>query len=63
MLIGVLIGLGTAWAFEYFGRAIIYEVWPVVLAFACAFLTGLVFGYLPARKAANLDPVVALGAE
>ena len=62
-LIGVLIGLGTAWAFEYFGRAIIYEVWPVVLAFACAFLTGLVFGYLPARKAANLDPVVALGAE
>jgi len=62
-LIGVALGLGTAWAFESFGRAIVYEVWPVVLAFACAFLTGLVFGYLPARKAANLDPVVALGAE
>ncbi len=62
-LIGVAIGLGTAWTFAWFGRAIVYEVWPVALAFACAFLTGLVFGYLPARKAANLDPVVALGAE
>jgi len=62
-LLGVGLGLGTARAFEYFGRAIVYEVWPVVLAFACAFLTGLIFGYLPARKAANLDPVVALGAE
>jgi macrolide transport system ATP-binding/permease protein len=62
-LVGVVAGLGVAWLFAYFGRPIIYEVWPVVLAFACAFLTGLVFGYLPARKAANLDPVVALGAE
>jgi macrolide transport system ATP-binding/permease protein len=62
-LFGVLFGLGAAWLFAHFGRPIVYEVWPVVLAFACAFLTGLVFGYLPARKAANLDPVVALGAE
>jgi macrolide transport system ATP-binding/permease protein len=35
----------------------------VVLAFGCAFATGLLFGYLPARKAANMDPVVALSAE
>ena len=36
---------------------------PVALAFACSFLTGLVFGYMPARKAAGLDPVVALASE
>ena len=36
---------------------------PILLAFGCAFLTGLVFGYLPARKAAALDPVVALASE
>ena len=35
----------------------------LALAFGCAFATGLVFGYMPARKAAGLDPVVALASE
>jgi len=61
--IGVLFGLGTAALLEHFGWSIVYSAGPVMLAFGCAFLTGLVFGYLPARKAAHLDPVVALGAE
>lgn len=62
-VIGVIGGLGTAVIMSRFGWSIAYNVWPVVLAFACAFATGLIFGFLPARKAANLDPVVALGAE
>ena len=45
------------------GTPIKISVGPVALAFGCAFLTGLVFGYMPARKAAGLDPVVALASE
>lgn len=62
-LIGVAVGLGTTWLFASFGRPVIFSLEPVLLAFFCAFGTGLLFGYLPARKAADLDPVVALAAE
>lgn len=38
----------------------IFSVRAIFVAFSCALLTGLVFGFMPARKAARLDPVVAL---
>jgi macrolide transport system ATP-binding/permease protein len=62
-LVGVGIGIGAAFALQAFGHAMLLTAGPVLLAFACAFLTGLVFGHLPARKAAGLDPVAALASE
>ena len=62
-LIGVAGGLASALGIQLFGTAVKISTGPILLAFGCAFLTGLVFGYLPARKAAALDPVVALASE
>ena len=60
-LAGVLLGVGGGLATSpVAGWRVIFTVAPIVIAFACASLTGVVFGYLPARKAARLDPIEAL---
>ena len=60
-LAGVVVGVGGGLSTSAIaGWRVIFTVSPIVLAFACAFLTGIIFGYLPARKAARLDPIEAL---
>lgn len=62
-ILGVILGIVAGMIVEAFGMNVIFTLMPAVLAFTCAFGTGLLFGYLPARKAAHLDPVIALASE
>ncbi|MDB5490192.1 MAG: transporter family protein [Micavibrio sp.] len=62
-VLGILIGLLTGWIISLFDVSVLFSVTPALLAFSCAVGTGLLFGYLPAKKAAQLDPVVALASE
>jgi macrolide transport system ATP-binding/permease protein len=60
-IVGVAVGIGGGLSTPVVaGWRVIFTVSPIVLAFLCAFLTGIIFGYLPARKAASLDPIEAL---
>lgn len=62
-IIGVILGLSATALVGSFDTPVSYSMLPVILAFGCAFATGLIFGFLPARKAAGLDPVAALASE
>lgn len=60
---GVLIGIVIGMLLIAWDVAVIFSVRSILLAFGCALVTGLLFGLMPARQAAKLDPVVALGSE
>ncbi len=62
-VLGILVGVGAGLVLSFSGMAVIFSITPAALAFACASITGVVFGYLPARQAAQLDPVIALASE
>ncbi|QSX32820.1 MacB family efflux pump subunit [Shewanella avicenniae] len=56
-----LIGFGFSSASSNF--QMIYSTNSIIAAFACSTLIGVLFGFLPARNAARLDPVDALARE
>jgi macrolide transport system ATP-binding/permease protein len=62
-LMGLAIGFSVGTALTLFDVKVLFSPGPAILAFACAVGTGLLFGYLPARKASRMDPVVALSSE
>lgn len=60
---GVAAGLVVGGVLMAAGMSIVFSVSAILGAFLCAALTGVAFGYMPARSAARLDPVVALAGE
>ncbi len=60
-IIGILLGASACLAVKYLAHWPVYiQIWSVVLSFAVCTITGIFFGWYPARKAANLDPIDAL---
>jgi macrolide transport system ATP-binding/permease protein len=59
-VIGIVVGLLAGLAVTLIGMPVIFTLHALIVAFVCAIVTGVVFGYMPARRAAQLDPVRAL---
>lgn len=60
-LIGVLLGIGAALLVNMVANFPIYiQPWSVILSFAVCTVTGVFFGWYPAKKAAQLDPIEAI---
>ena len=60
-IIGVILGVGASYAVKALAHWPIYiQAWSIIMSFAVCTLTGVFFGWYPAKKAAELDPIEAI---
>jgi putative ABC transport system permease protein len=60
-IIGVVLGIGASFGVKFFAHwPISIQMWTVILSFVVCTITGIFFGWYPAKKAANLDPIEAI---
>lgn len=60
-IIGVLLGVGASYTVNILAKwPIFIQPWSVLLSFIVCTATGVFFGWYPAKKAAQLDPIEAI---
>lgn len=60
-IIGIIVGVVASWAVNIVAHWPVYiQMWSVGLSFAVCTVTGVFFGWYPAKKAAGLDPIEAI---
>lgn len=60
-VIGVIIGCGASFMIKSIAHwPVFIQPWSVLLSFAVCTITGVFFGWYPAKKAADLDPIDAI---
>ncbi|MBQ9259580.1 MAG: MacB family efflux pump subunit [Neisseriaceae bacterium] len=64
-LIGILLALGIGYVLPKVSKEIVlsFSLFSMIGAFITATAIGIIFGYMPAKNAAKLDPVAALSRE
>ena len=60
-LLGGGLGIGASYAVKLLAHWPIYiQPWSIIMSFAVCTFTGVFFGWYPAKKAAQLDPIEAI---
>lgn len=60
-IIGILLGVIASWMVNMIAHWPVYiQLYSVILSFAVCTVTGVFFGWYPAKKAASLDPIEAI---
>lgn len=60
-ILGVILGMGAAWCVKIVvGWPVYIQLYSVILSFVVCTVTGIFFGWYPAQKASNLDPIEAI---
>jgi len=59
-LLGVLVGVAASTLVSSFGMPSSVPAWSIYVSFLVCVFIGVLFGYIPAQKAANMDPIEAI---